>query len=80
VPEWAEITVFDDYLSDGSPVNRLYDVKPLPTGQVLRSLDNVLVTPHIGYVTEDTGRLFYGYTFGAIVELLDKRPNYFSVR
>jgi phosphoglycerate dehydrogenase-like enzyme len=32
----------------------------------LRALDNVLATPHIGYVTEETYRVFYGDTVKAI--------------
>ena len=38
----------------------VYDTEPLPVGHVLRGLDNVLATPHIGYVTEETYRVFYG--------------------
>jgi phosphoglycerate dehydrogenase-like enzyme len=31
----------------------------LPTDHPFRKLDNVLATPHIGYVTEDLYRIFY---------------------
>ena len=31
----------------------VFDREPLPADHPLRSLDNVVVTPHIGYVTED---------------------------
>jgi len=31
----------------------VFDREPLPAGHPFRSLDNVVVTPHIGYVTED---------------------------
>ncbi len=34
--------------------------EPLPADHPFRSLDNVLATPHIGYVTEQSYRLFYG--------------------
>lgn len=51
----------------------VYDMEPLPADHMLRSLDNVLATPHIGYVTEDTYRVFYGGTAKAIVEWLDRR-------
>ena len=30
----------------------VFDREPLPADHPLRSLDNVVVTPHIGYVTE----------------------------
>ena len=38
----------------------VFDAEPLPTGHPFRKLDNVLATPHIGYVTEDLYRTFYG--------------------
>jgi phosphoglycerate dehydrogenase-like enzyme len=34
----------------------VFDREPLPAGHPLRSLDNVVVTPHIGYVTEQLFR------------------------
>ncbi|MEZ4554232.1 MAG: D-2-hydroxyacid dehydrogenase family protein [Dehalococcoidia bacterium] len=37
----------------------VFDIEPLPAGHPLRSLDNVLLTPHIGYVTTDTYELWY---------------------
>jgi phosphoglycerate dehydrogenase-like enzyme len=38
----------------------VFDVEPLQTDDPFRKLDNVLATPHIGYVTEDLYRRFYG--------------------
>src|SRR5882672_2175418 len=37
----------------------VFDVEPLPPDHPFRKLDNVLATPHIGYVTEDLYRTFY---------------------
>jgi phosphoglycerate dehydrogenase-like enzyme len=37
----------------------VYDVEPLPVDHALRKLDNAVLTPHLGYVTEDTYRHFY---------------------
>jgi phosphoglycerate dehydrogenase-like enzyme len=34
----------------------VFDREPLPVDHPLRSLDNVVVTPHVGYVTEDLFR------------------------
>lgn len=40
----------------------VYAVEPLPADHPYRSLDNVLISPHMGYVTEDTFRMFHaGY-------------------
>ncbi len=38
----------------------VYDEEPLPADHPLRSCPRTLLTPHIGYVTEDTYRAFYG--------------------
>lgn len=38
----------------------VFGQEPLSADAPVRSLDNVVLTPHIGYVTEDTYRLFYG--------------------
>jgi phosphoglycerate dehydrogenase-like enzyme len=37
----------------------VYDVEPLPLGDPLRSAPNGVLTPHLGYVTEETYRVFY---------------------
>jgi len=37
----------------------VFDVEPLPPDHPFRKLDNVLATPHLGYVTEDLYRIFY---------------------
>jgi phosphoglycerate dehydrogenase-like enzyme len=37
----------------------VYDAEPLPADHPLRSLDNALLTPHIGYVSEELYRVFY---------------------
>ncbi|MFI0485427.1 D-2-hydroxyacid dehydrogenase family protein [Actinomadura sp. 9N215] len=37
----------------------VYDREPLPADHPLRTLDNVLATPHIGYVTEETYTSWY---------------------
>ncbi|HEX3768097.1 MAG TPA: D-2-hydroxyacid dehydrogenase family protein, partial [Puia sp.] len=37
----------------------VYDTEPLNSDHPFRKLDNVLATPHIGFVTEETYSLFY---------------------
>ena len=36
-----------------------FDTEPLPAHHPFRRIDNVLTTPHIGYVTEELYRVFY---------------------
>ncbi|WP_412021803.1 D-2-hydroxyacid dehydrogenase family protein [Burkholderia cepacia] len=50
----------------------VYDTEPLEPAHPLRSLDNVLATPHIGYVTRELYETFYGDTVRNIVEWLDQ--------
>ncbi len=38
----------------------VFDVEPLPEGHRLRTLDNVVATPHVGYVADRVYRVFYG--------------------
>jgi phosphoglycerate dehydrogenase-like enzyme len=38
----------------------VFDQEPLPADHPLRALDNVTLTPHLGYVTIETLRAFYG--------------------
>lgn len=38
----------------------VFDVEPLPLDHKLRSLPNTVLTPHMGYVTAETYRIFYG--------------------
>jgi phosphoglycerate dehydrogenase-like enzyme len=44
----------------------VYDREPLPPDHPLRRLGNVVLTPHLGYVTEGTYRMFYADTVEAI--------------
>jgi phosphoglycerate dehydrogenase-like enzyme len=37
----------------------VYDDEPLPADHPLRGLPNTVITPHLGYVTEETYQIFY---------------------
>jgi phosphoglycerate dehydrogenase-like enzyme len=38
----------------------VFSVEPLPTDHPFRKLDNLVLTPHLGYVTEESFRAHYG--------------------
>ncbi len=44
----------------------VFDREPLPADHPLRSLPNAVLTPHLGYVTDGTFRMFYEDTVEAI--------------
>jgi phosphoglycerate dehydrogenase-like enzyme len=52
----------------------VYDQEPLPAGHPLRRTPNLLLTPHIGYVTRETYRVFYGETVDLVEAFLAGRP------
>jgi len=52
----------------------VYDTEPLPADAAIRRLDNVLLTPHIGYVTEKNFVRMYQDAIEDIVAFLDGKP------
>jgi phosphoglycerate dehydrogenase-like enzyme len=52
----------------------VYDREPLPADHPLRRAPNTVLTPHLGYVTEDTYRVFYGQTVENIEAWLAGKP------
>src|SRR6201988_4042464 len=70
VDEAALIEALQAHQIAGAAVD-VFDVEPLPPDHPFRKLDNVLATPHIGYVTEDLYRTFYGDAAANIATWLD---------
>ena len=52
----------------------VYNQEPLPDDSPLRRLDNVVLTPHLGYASEDSMRLFYEGTVEVVAAFLDGVP------
>ena len=73
VDEAALIDVLEKRKIGGAGLD-VFDEEPLPLDHPFRRLDNVLITPHIGYVTSDNYRIFYGDALENIVAFLKDDP------
>lgn len=51
-----------------------YDVEPMPPGHPLTTLDNVVLSPHLGYVVEPAFRAFYADAIENMLAWLDGKP------
>jgi len=52
----------------------VFDVEPLPTDHPLRKLDNVVLTPHLGYVAMQNYRAYFSGVVDDIRAFLDGKP------
>ena len=49
----------------------VFDIEPMPAGHPLLALDNVVLTPHLGFVTAEGYAVFFGQAVEAILAFLD---------
>ena len=73
VDEAALLDVLDRGAIAGAGLD-VYDREPLPADHALRRAPNTVLTPHLGYVTEDTYRVFYGQTVEDVEAFLAGSP------
>ena len=52
----------------------VFEPEPLPADHPFRSLPNIVITPHLGYVTEETYRVFYGHALEDVQAFLRGAP------
>jgi len=52
----------------------VFDVEPLPLDHPLRKMDNVVITPHLGYVSEQNYRRYFAEAVEDIRAFLDGKP------
>lgn len=73
VDEEALIDVLTEGAIAGSALD-IFDTEPLPVGHAAALLPNIIATPHIGFVTENSYRVFYRDTVENILAWLDGAP------
>jgi D-3-phosphoglycerate dehydrogenase len=73
VDEPALIAALRDKRIAGAGLD-VYDIEPLPGDHPLRKLDNVVLSPHLGYVTAENFRTCYGGVVENIRAFLDGKP------
>jgi phosphoglycerate dehydrogenase-like enzyme len=70
VDENALISVLKNKQIAGAAID-VFEIEPLPASHPFRTLDNVLATPHIGYVSHGLYKTFYEDTVSSIRKWLD---------
>src|ERR1700722_11463959 len=70
VEEHALISVLKNKQIAGAAID-VFDIEPLPPSHPFRTLDNVLATPHLGYVSHGLYKTFYEDTVANIRKWLD---------
>jgi phosphoglycerate dehydrogenase-like enzyme len=70
VDEQALISVLKNKQIAGAAID-VFDIEPLPPSHPFRTLENVLATPHIGYVSHGLYKTFYEDTVSNIQKWLD---------
>jgi phosphoglycerate dehydrogenase-like enzyme len=73
VEEAALVRALEERRLGGAALD-VFAEEPLPPAHPLRRLPNVLLTPHLGYVTDDNLRLHYGETVENIAAFLRGAP------
>ncbi len=73
VDEAALVRALRDGMIAGAGLD-VFDTEPLPKDHPFRSLPNTVIAPHLGYVTEETYRIFYGQTVEDIQAFLRGEP------
>jgi len=73
VDEEALLTALRERRIAGAGLD-VFEPEPLPKDHPVLALDNVVITPHLGYVTEENYRLLYAQAVDGIRAFLDGKP------
>jgi phosphoglycerate dehydrogenase-like enzyme len=73
VDETALVRALRDGTIAGAGLD-VFEPEPLPLDHPYRQLPNTVITPHLGYVTEETYRVFYGHALEDVQAFLRGEP------
>jgi D-3-phosphoglycerate dehydrogenase len=73
VDQAALLKALQDKTISGAGLD-VFEVEPLPLDHPFRKLDNVVLTPHLGYVSEQNYRKYFPDSVGDIRAWLDGKP------
>lgn len=73
IDETALVAALRDRRIAGAGLD-VFDVEPLPRDHALRRLDNVVLTPHLGYVSAENYAVYFRDTVEDIRAFLDGKP------
>jgi phosphoglycerate dehydrogenase-like enzyme len=73
IDEAAMLTALRENKIAGAGLD-VFDVEPLPVDHPLRKMDNVVLTPHLGYVATQNYRAYFGGVIDDVRAFLDGKP------
>ncbi|HTK91419.1 MAG TPA: D-2-hydroxyacid dehydrogenase family protein [Verrucomicrobiae bacterium] len=73
VDEAALVRALQDGAIAGAGLD-VFEPEPLPLDHPFRKLPNTVITPHLGYVTEETYRVFFGHALEDVQAFLRGAP------
>ena len=73
IDEKALLAALQDNRIAGAGLD-VFDVEPLPLDHPFRKMDNVVITPHLGYVSQQNYEHYYPDIVGNIRGWLDQKP------
>jgi D-3-phosphoglycerate dehydrogenase len=73
IDEAALISVLQQRKIAGAGLD-VFDIEPLPLDHPYRKMDNVVITPHLGYVSEQNYRRYFADAVDDIRGFLDGKP------
>ena len=73
VDESALVNALEKNLIAGAGLD-VFDLEPLPLEHPLITLGNTIITPHVGYVTKETYKIFYEQTVECITAFIQGNP------